>query len=409
MNTSTKRISKIVQLLKQSPFGLVLGLAGILLSGCEKASSPAISCAAVAEGEKKVVVLTCDEYFDPDVLAKFTAQTGVEVDIQVYLSTEEMEEKLKSNPQNFDVIVAEQGSVAKLRLARLLVALDPKQLPNKGNLDPRYLNMAFDPENKFSIPYMWGITALAYRKDHFTTPPQVSIDLLFEPTLAGKISLLKDRNECYAMALRRFGNAKDEVTPDQVLQATDSLLQLIRSQRARFGSDNEVKEHLLNGESSVAMIYNGDAQIIAQEHPEIACFIPRRGAVMWVDSFAIPRDSTHVAYAHQFINFLIDGQIAAQGSNFLRYASPNKAAEPYIDPNLLNDPIVYPGEEVRARLYAMPLWNKESLRVMNNGWRLIQEASELNLVQAPSEPQPPKAPPTPPETIGQSPTDSGGP
>lgn len=124
---------------------------------------------------------------------------------------------------------------------------------------------------------------------------------------------------------------------------------------------------------------------------------------MWVDSFAIPRDSTQAVNAHKFINFLIQGEIAAQGSNFLRYASPNKAAEPFIDPSLLSDPIVYPSAKVRATLYSMPLWTRDSLRVMNNGWHLIKEASELNLVQAPPAEGPARTPATPPETIGKIP------
>ena len=391
------------QLLSPIPFAAALCGLGILNVGCQKASSPPTAEADQPALGSKVVVLTCDEYFDPDVLLKFTKETGIEVEIQPYLSTEEMEERLKSNPQNYDVVVAEQGAIAQLRVGRLLLPLDTTLLTNHKNLDERHLKMPFDPENKFSVPYMWGITTLAYRKDHFATPPEESINLLYDPKLTGKVSLLNDRNECFAVGLRKAGHAVKDITPEQMLQATDSVLELIRKQRARFGSDNEVKEHLISGESSVAMIYNGDAQIIAQEHENIRCFIPREGAVMWVDSFAIPRDATHAVNAHKFINFLIQGEIAAQGSNYLRYASPNKAAEPFIDPSLSSDPIVYPSEEVRATLYPMPLWTRDSLRVMNNGWHLIREASELNLVQATPAETPAPAPVTPPETIGKSP------
>ena len=402
MSPSSSR-ALFARLLNPIPFAVALCSLGILNVGCQKASAPPTGKADSPPVDSKVVVLTCDEYFDPEVLLKFTKETGIEVEIQPYLSTEEMEERLKSNPQNYDIVVAEQGAIAQLRVGRLLLPLDTTLLTNRKNLDERYLKMPFDPENKFSIPYMWGITTLAYRKDHFATPPEESIDLLYDPKLAGKVSLLNDRNECFAVALRKAGHPVKDITPEQMLQATDSVLELIRNQRARFGSDNEVKEHLLSGESSVAMIYNGDAQIIAQEHENITCFIPREGAVMWVDSFAIPRDATHAVNAHKFINFLIQGEIAAQGSNFLRYASPNKAAEPFMDPSLISDPIVYPGKDVRATLFSMPLWTKDSLRVMNNGWRLIKEAGELNLVQAPPTEIPCPESVTPPEAIGKTP------
>ena len=404
MNSIFQPFSTLTRQLHPSSWALALSAMAFLMVSCQKEPSAVIQNGSL-QADSKVVVLTCDEYFDPDVLVKFTQQTGIDVDIQPYLSTEEMEERLKSNPQNYDVVVAEPSAIAQLRVGRLLLALDPAKLPHRTNLDDRYLNMPFDPENKFSIPYMWGITALAYRKDHFSSPPEESIDLLFNPACAGKISLLDDRNECFAMALRKLGVTVSDIKPEMMLQAADSLLELMRNQRARFGSDNEVKEHLISGESSVAMIYNGDAQIIAQEHENIACFIPKEGAVIWVDSFAIPRDAAHSANGHKFIDFLIQGEIAAQGSNFLRYASPNKAAEPFIDASLLSDPIVYPPAEVRARLHPLPLWTKETLRAMNTGWHLAKEASELNLVQIPIKSSSPTVA-TPPETITKTPPSS---
>ena len=397
-----KHFPSLARLSCSIPTALALFGLGMLNVGCQKASSPPLIGSAQSLADAKVVVLTCDEYFDPDVLLKFTQETGIEVEIQPYLSTAEMEERLKSNPQNYDVVVAEQGAIAQLRTGRLLLPLDSSQLTNRGNLDARYLNMPFDPQNKFSIPYMWGITTIAYRKDHFPTPPEESINLLYDPALAGKVSLLDDRNECFALGLLKMGHEVKDTQPQQMLEATDALIELVRKQRARFGSDNEVKEHLISGESSVAMIYNGDAQIIAQEHENISCFIPKEGAVMWVDSFAIPRDALHSTQAHKFINFLIQGEIAAQGSNYLRYASPNKTAEPFIDATLLSDPIVYPSEAVRARLFSMPVWTREALRVMNNGWHLVNEAREINLVQSPPATLPPP-PMTPLETVGKTP------
>lgn len=408
--TSSFSSSRLRRLPRHTGMGRVIAICGLLgLIGCQKVAPPAVSTEGGHESEPKVVVLSCDEYFNPDVVTEFTRRTGIEVEVKTYESTEEMAEKLKSNPQNYDVLVAEQGAVVQMRLGRLLTAIDEKMLPHRNNLDPRYLNQPFDPGNKFSIPYMWGTTALAYRKDHFATPPDTSVRLLFDPSLVGKISLLNERNECYAMVLRKLGVSLDSIETQQMLQATDTLLELTRNQHARFGSDNEVKEHLISGKSSVAMIYSGDAAIIAQDHPEIAYFIPEEGAVMWIDSFAIPRDATHVRHAHEFIDYMIEAETAAKGSNFLRYASPNKAAEPFIDLNLLADVTIYPPDEIRAKCFSMPIWSKDHLRIMNNGWRLAQEGvTETAAAEASDEPPAPSVP-TPPETIGQNPVDAGDP
>jgi spermidine/putrescine transport system substrate-binding protein len=360
---------------RKSPFWkpLLAMMLGACLASCEK---PAAKTGALTEEveEKKVVILTCDQYFNPEVLVKFTERTGLQVDLVTYESTEEMEEKLKSNPQNYDVLVGEQAAMVSLRFGRLLSELDYNLLPHQKNLDPRYLNQPFDPENKFTLPYMWGTTVLAYRKDHFPTPPKHSLNLLFDTALAGKISLLDDRNECFSMMIRYLGLPGDTTEMAHLSKATGSLLDLVQRQKARFGSDNDMKEHLIDGSSSVAMIYNGDAALIAQDNPLIGYFIPQEGAVMWVDSFAIPRDSQRIKNAHKMIDFLIEAEIAALGSNFLRYASPNKAAGPFIEKSLLDDQVIYPPADVLARCSTVPLWKKDELRIMNNGWRLAQES-----------------------------------
>ena len=174
-SSSVKRkFASLSGLLKSS----VVGLAMMVGVGCDKKEVVEVQPTLVEEG-KKIEILSWDEYFAPEVLAEFTKRTGIEVAVQIYYSTEEMEEKLKSNPQKYDVLVAEQAAVVSLRMARLLMKLEKPRLANFKNLDPDYLNQEFDPSNEFSVPYMWGTTVVAYRKDHFATPPEESINLLF--------------------------------------------------------------------------------------------------------------------------------------------------------------------------------------------------------------------------------------
>lgn len=379
MNTSSALNERVFRLLgvaatKAGATVFLLGIFTMLgFCSCGKSASNLPKVSMDKDEEPQVVILSWDEYFDPAVVENFTTETGIEVKILNYESTEVMEEKLKSNPQNYDVLITEQAAVQPLTSARMLSKLDFSKLPNLSNMDERYMNQEFDPGNKFTLPYMWGTTVLAYRKDHFKETPAQSLKLLFNPEYSGKVSMLDERSECFAMMLQKLNISVAHAGVSELERARDEMIDLVSKQKVRFGSDNNMKEHLLEGVSSIAMIYSGDAAIIGQENPNIGYFIPIEGAMMWVDNFAIPRDSIRQNNAHRFINYMMGAKVAAQSSNFLRYASPNKAAQPFLEKSLVEDATIYPSAQLLARCSSMPLWDMNEQRTMNEGWRMIQD------------------------------------
>jgi spermidine/putrescine transport system substrate-binding protein len=359
--------------------GSVAVFAWLLLSflvGCDK--TPPVAKVPIKEEEKKVVVINFDQYFAPKVLEAFTARTGIAVEVKTIESTDELQQLLRAAPDAYDVIITEESAITDLSERRLLLPLDPALVPHKkANIDPQYLRQPCDPDNQYTVPYLWGTTLVAYRKDHFPTPPRESLDLLFDPSLKGKVSLLDERNECYMMALLKAGEIPAAAQAEQFEVASGLVRDLIVKHEARFGSDNQMKEHLLSGESSVALMYSGDAAIIAQDNPNISFFIPSEGATIWIDYCAIPRDTPRPKNAHLFIDFLTEKEIAAESSNFLRYASPNLKAGELIDADLLSDRTIYPSVEVRKRCAPIPAWTPEQQRLMNDGWKIAQEAENL--------------------------------
>lgn len=351
-----------------------LVLTGII-SSCNKSAPVASAGPKPSKDDKKLVVINFDQYFNKDVLKKFTERTGIEVKVVTIESTDELQQMLQQMPEEFDVLVTEESAISDLSERRLLRELDDGLLPHRSNIDPRYLHLACDPENKFSVPYMWGTTLIAYRKDLLTAPPAESAKLLFDPTVNSKISLLDERNECFMMMLLKLGYNPQTATEAQLQEASTILADLVVNHHARFGSDNQMKEHLQKGLSSVAQMYSGDAALISQEDPNIAYFIPEEGATIWVDYFAVLGDTPRVKSAHAFIDFMIEKENAAAGSNLLRYASPNLAAKDLIEPKLLEDRTIYPSEEIRKRCVPIPIWTLEQERVMNVGWKIAKEAA----------------------------------
>jgi spermidine/putrescine transport system substrate-binding protein len=356
-------------------FILLLGLTSILV-GCGKKPDEQTQ-EKVQPQSSELCLFSWDEYLDQKLLDEFKERTGIQVNVKIFQSSDEMVEGLKSEPGTYDVLICEDGYVPILAEKRMLCPVDRKKLTNWENLDPNRINPAFDPENKFSVPYLWGTTLLAYRRDLLQAPKH-SWSVIFEDRLKDKVGFLDDRMECYAGILRTMNIQVADAKPEEIEEAAKKLQMMVRDRGMRLGglSGNEVKKYLLEGSCWISMIYSGDAARIANENPDIpiSYFIPEEGATVWMDSFCISRDSRKVETAHKFLNFMLEAKIAAASANFLRYASPNKAAFPYIDSNLLNDETINPKPAILAKCEFFNLKNLDSLRMVNVGWRRVQEA-----------------------------------
>ena len=361
--------------------GLSLGTSLAFLWSCGKpaAGPPAAATGAAPaspEATRKVVTIyTWDQYLNPELLAEFESRTGIRVEPLIYESSDEMVEGLKSEPGRYDLFVSEDGYIPILAGKRLMKPLDRSKLPNWKNLDVAYTDQPFDPKNEFTTPYLWGTTLLAYRKDLLPNPKK-SWSIIFDPALKDKISFLDDRMEWYAGVLRTMDLNLPDADAAAIAKAADSLVNLVAEGGAKLGGDNEMKSHLLDGLSSIAMMYSGDAARIARENKDvpIGYFIPEEGATVWTDSFCISRDTTRLENAYKFLDFMLEAKSAAASTNFLHYASPNRAAIPHIAPEVLADETVYPRPEVLAKCRYFKLRNVDSQREVNKGWRRVQEA-----------------------------------
>lgn len=363
--------------------GILLGIAGSFM-GCNdptssvtaSTSSPGNETAPKAKPEQNIVsIYSWDEYLNTKLLEEFTARTGIEVKLQFYESSDEMVDGLKSEPGAHDIFVCEDGYLTKVAQKRLMKELDKSRLKNWSNLDPQFTDQEFDPKNEFTVPYLWGTTLLAYREDLLPNPPK-SWSIVFDPRVKGHVAFLDDRMEGFAAILRTLGVDLENANADVMNKAADSFVSLIRDQDMVLGGDNDMKAQLIDRGSMLAMMYSGDAARIAEENPEIPIkyFIPQEGATVWTDSFCISRDTTRLENAYRFLDFMLEAKSAAESSNFLRYASPNKAATPYIDADLLADETIYPKPELLAKCRYFKLRDIDSQRALNLGWQRVTEA-----------------------------------
>jgi len=361
---------------KTLAFLLLCGFAAALPS-CEKSVStnpPAQSEADVAPEKasetKPLVILTWDEYFSAEAVAGFEKECGVPVEFVTFTNLQEMEALLRSRPADFDLLVASGGTVANLIELEFVQPIQRERIPLLKNLDSRFLGLSFDPENRYSLPYMWGTTLIAYRADKIAEPER-SWKTLWNEEHRGRVLMVDDEFDVFAAALLANGRDLNSQDPAHIEEATSSLLEQVDRLDARFVDIFEVREKLLSGDCWLSMTYSSDAAVLAEEEENIAYFIPEEGAPLWVDSFVIPRESTNSEAAHRFLDYLCRAEVAAANSNELWCASANREARAFLSKEILEDPTLYVDEKVMSRCRAEAQSSPQRQLLMNQGMKRV--------------------------------------
>lgn len=351
----------------------------------------ALLAAAPALAQDNVVnVYNWSDYIAEDTVAKFEAETGIKVNYDVFDSNELVEAKLLAGGSGYDVVVPSGFFLERQVAAGLFLTLDKSKIPNLVNMDPDVMaaTAAHDPDNAHSVDYMWGTTAIGYNvakvKERLGDQPLDSWDLVFKPEIVSKladcgVNLLDAPAEVMASALNYLGlDPNSESTED--LQKAEALLTSIRPY-VRTVNSSQYIDDLGNGEICLSIGYSGDVFIArdaaeqANAGVEVAYVIPKEGALKWFDLFAIPADAPHVENAYKFIDFMLRPDIAAANSNYVFYASGNKAALEFIDPAVKDDPAIYPPADVSAKLFTLKAHSPDYDEILTEAWQRIKAGS----------------------------------
>ena len=294
------------------------------------------------------------EYIDPDLLTAFEDQYDVIVTETFYDSNEALLAALQAGAV-YDLIVPSDYMVAIMIEEEILGALEKDAIPNAANLDAQFVNLPFDPASEYSVAYQWGTTGLGVNLSVVGEDYEPSWALVFDPDLiaeySGGVSLLNDPRETMGAALKYLGYSLNDTDLDHLQEATDVII-AARDAIATYDSD-QYADLLVNGEVEVSHGFSGayfSAFDEADDPDNWEYVIPEEGGTIWVDNIAVPAAAEHPCTAHTFINFILDAENGAALTNWVYYASPNAAAEEFIDPEILEDETIYPSDELRQRL-----------------------------------------------------------
>ncbi|TPE53672.1 polyamine ABC transporter substrate-binding protein [Amaricoccus solimangrovi] len=352
-----------------------LSLAGLLAAA---AALPALA------QDKVVHIYNWSDYIAEDTIRKFEAETGIKVVYDVYDSNETLEAKLLAGHSGYDVVVPTSNFLQRQIAAGVYQPLDKSKLPNLENMDPELMKAAaaYDPDNTYGVIYMWGTNGIGYNVAKVAErlgedAPTDSWSLIFDPKYAEKladcgITLLDSASEVFPSALTYLGLDPLSKKPEDLEKAA-GVIEAIRPYIRYYHSSQYISD-LANGEVCVSLGYSGDvfqAAARAEEAGkgvEIAYSVPEEGAQQWFDMMAIPVDAPNPEAALAWINFIMKPEITADITNYVWYANANTASLPLVDPEIRDDPAIFPGPDVLAKLYPAQVYDARTDRLITKLW-----------------------------------------
>ena len=329
---------------------------------------------ALAAEELKIFIWS--EYMDEENMPKdFEKATGIKAKLDLYESNEEMMAKLQAGGVGqYDIIVPSDYIMPSLINLGLIQKLDHAQIPNIKNLGNKFQNTTFDPGNQFSAGWQWGTVGLMYRKDKLSEQDVQSWSVIFDPNKnPGAFYLIDSVREMLGIALLYLGYDFNSTEPKELKAAADLLIQTKKRQeclgfKGGVGGKNDVVAGLANA----AIVYNGDAiQAIGEDPEKLGFIVPKEGSEIWLDSMCIPAKAPNSGAAHKWINWILDAKTGASLSNFNQYATPNEASRPYITPEDLVNPGIWPPPEAMQRLHFTKDLGKQN-RLIDEAWTMVK-------------------------------------
>ena len=337
-----------------------LVMLSIIFVGCKK------------EDGEKVYVYNWGEYIDPEVRKLFKEKTGIEVVYDEFETNEEMYPKVKTNAVKYDVICPSDYMIQKMAEEGLLAEINLENIPNIKYIDPSLLESseAFDPGNKYSVPYSWGTLGILYNKTMVEEPVD-SWSIIFDEKYSGNILMIDSVRDAFAIALRYLGydlnstNEKELKEAQAILKAQYPLVQAYVV--------DQVRDKMIGGEAAIGVIYSGEAIYTKRENPDLEYVVPKEGSNVWIDSWVIPKNAENKENAEAFINFLCDPEIALKNFEYITYSTPNMEARNLIeDEDIKNSPVAFPDQATIDRCTAFKYLGDEAENLYNDMWNDVK-------------------------------------
>jgi putrescine transport system substrate-binding protein len=361
-----------------------IALSACLLAACGGRQPAASASAAPNAAEEKVLnVYNWSDYVAPDVVPAFEKEYGIKVHYDVFESNDVLETKLLTGRSGYDIVVPTGSYLAREIKAGVLRELDKSALSNFGNIDPEIARQTelFDPGRKYAANYLVATMGVGYDAAKISAAlpdaPVDSLRMVFDPNVIRHfakcgITFVDAPDDVVSTVLLYLGRPPNSESSAD-LAAAEKVLMAVRPYVRRIEA-MEYLDDMANGEICVALGWGGDvaqAKARAREAGKASTFtyrVPKEGALLILDMFAIPKDAPHPRNAGLFINYMLRPEVAARNSSYLHYQTSNSAAYALVDPAVYNDRGIYPSPEAWSKLSALQPRSPAYTRALNRMW-----------------------------------------
>ena len=345
----------------------------VLLLGCTLAASALTGCGSEKSGENGVVyVYNWGEYVDPETLTMFEEETGIKVIYDEFETNEAMYPKVEAGSSAYDVICPSDYMVNKMIDNGLLQELNFDNMPNaKANIGAQYYEQAeaFDPGNKYCVPYCWGTVGILYNKT-MVSEPVTSWSILWDEKYADNILMQDSVRDAFMVALKLNGYSMNTLNEEELQKAKDSLIE--QKPLVQAYVVDQVRDKMIGEEAALGVIYSGEAIYTKRENPNLEYVVPDEGTNVWIDGWVIPKNAPNKENAEKFIDFMCRGDIALMNFEYITYSTPNIIAQEQIeDEDIKNSKVAFPDLSEYNGLEAFVYLGEDGDELYNNLWKEV--------------------------------------
>lgn len=303
--------------------------------------------AACAEGGS-VTVYNWEEYISPDAIRLFEEETGITVNMTYFTTNEDMMVQVRNSPSSFDVVMPSDYCIERLVTEGLLEEIDYANVPNYANIDPNFKGKYYDPDEKYTVPYMWGTVGICYNKT-MVDEPITSWSVMFDDKYKDNVFMLDSIRDSMGIALKYLGFSMNTRDPLEMVKAKELLIdQKLRGIVKAYQVD-EIKDKMVAGEAALALMWNGDAMYAISLNDNLDFAVPEEGSNVWVDAMVIPKGAKNKANAEAFINFMCRPDVAQMNFDEIWYSTPNAETVKALGEEYTGNHVISPSQEVIDR------------------------------------------------------------
>ncbi|MBQ6387218.1 MAG: spermidine/putrescine ABC transporter substrate-binding protein [Ruminococcus sp.] len=341
----------------------MLGSFASLFAGCSKTDAGEVNVYNwgdyAAEGQYGLM----------NVIDEFEKETGIKVNYTSYETNEDLYNMLKNSNVSYDVVVPSDYMISKMIKEGMLLEINYDNIPNYQYINNRFKHLDCDPENKYTVVYQWGVTALVYDKTKVKNKP-TNWDVLWDENLKGDILMFNNSRDAMAIAMQTLGITPSTCTKEDIDKASEKL-RVQKPLLKKYVMD-QVFTEMETSQSTIAPYYAGDIAMMMEENEDLDYCLPDYGSNLFYDAMCIPTCSKNKENAEKFINFMQKPEIAAENCKYLRYGCPNDEAIKLLDDEIRNNELTLPSEEYLDKCYVFGNLDPELYEYMQEQFVNIQ-------------------------------------